>query len=352
MSDGRARDMAIYHGAHTGRDTGDGINVLNLPRPYKKFDQDVVVDALLRGDVASIRAKQGVSVSTAVSAALRGVLTAGPGRKLVIGDYSSVEPCFYFTLVGQWDAVEILRRRESLYLDFGRSVYGRLLSKTEDLRDYTTCKETVLGCSYGLGKARFNSYLALKGVTLPITETDRIHDAYHKRFPKIKESWKGLEAAAKTAMRNPGTTYAFSSVSYHYDGWWLVCILPSGRPFYYPDARLVPGKYDEEIIYQGWIRIDGRNAGWGDARWWGGTGLEQCSQSSCRDIMEEDKQEIESIPGWEVLLTVYDEVAAGAPVEDVEATSRMKKIMERERRWMPGMPVLAEVFEANRYVKK
>jgi len=49
MPDGRARDLVIYHGAHTGRDTGDGINTLNLPRPYKKFDQDFVV---FRGPVS------------------------------------------------------------------------------------------------------------------------------------------------------------------------------------------------------------------------------------------------------------------------------------------------------------
>lgn len=352
MSDGRARDMVIYHGAHTGRVTGDGINVLNLPRPYKKFNQDEVVAHLFRADAEGLRKTQGVSVSTAVSAALRGVITAGLGRKLIIGDYKSIEPCFYFTLCQQWDAVEILRRGESLYIDFGQHVYGRTLDKVRDLREYTTVKETVLGCSYGLGKTRFNSYLANKGVILPSEETDRIHDGYHRRFNKIKEGWRGLETAAKAAIRNLGTFYDYNGVSYVSDGWWLVCVLPSGRSFYYPNARLRPGKYDDEIVYEGWLRIDGRPAGWGDARWWGGTGLEQVSQSTCRDVMEEDKQVIEAQSGWEGYLDVYDELVAGAPIEDRDAVPRMKAIMERDRPWMPGMPVLAEVFEAGRYQKR
>lgn len=352
MSDHRTRDATVYHGAHTGRTTGDGINLLNLPRPYKKFDQAKVVEMVMRGDVAGLRREQGVSATTAVSAALRGVVSPGPGRKLVVGDYKSIEPCFYFTLCRQWDAVDILARGESLYIDFGQHVYGRRLDKTADLRDYTTVKETVLGCSYGLGKARFNSYLASRGVVLPVDETDRIHVAYHARFPGVRQAWNGLGAASIAAMRNPGATYDYNGVSYATDGWWLVCVLPTGRSLYYPNARLQPGRYSEEIVYEGWVRIDGRPAGWGDVRTWGGMQLENVTQAACRDIMEEDQQVVEAVPGWEMLLTVYDELVSAAPVEYPDAAGSLKRIMERPRDWMPGMPVLADVHEMMRYEKR
>jgi hypothetical protein len=632
MSDGRSRDNVIYHGAHTGRNTGDGINVLNLPRPYKKFDQARVIECVRRGDLRILQHEQGVSASTAVSAALRGVVWPGPGRKLVVGDYSSVEPCFSFTLAEQWDAVEILRRRQSLYIDFGRTIYGRELDKKADLREYTICKETILGCfgpetkvltklgpksitditsedqlwdgvewvkskgamtrglrsvmsvvglsvtpdhlvlcgtrwvpafmlgksivkkcalatgsenwsspaygsaretallgfmlnatagqmntrstrgtftqgvqrlvqsvlskrasilgnvtramqkyapttnyekcclieyppfssdatiptteitnttagaelksvknfkidecfsrilsrcrvtttvrsnliektitkamngvicglllaekiwptdatplccseklmtydvayagprnryavvsdagllivhncGYGMGKLKFHNNLVNKGVAVSEDESGVAHSAYRQRFVGISSAWKGLEGAAKAAIREPGAWFQFNSVHYVFDGYWLVCTLPSGRPFYYPNACLQPGKYDDEIVYEGWMRIDGRPAGWGDVRTWGGSLLENVTQAACRDILEEDQLVVEQQPGWEVILTVYDEIVASVPVEDTNAVATMKAIMERPRPWMPHMPVLAEVFEADRYVK-
>lgn len=351
MSDGRARDNAIYFGAHTGRLTGDGINTLNLPRPYKRFDQGKVIDLIRRGDLDGLRREQGVSASTGVSAALRGVITAGPGRKLVVGDYNSVEPCFYFTLAQQWDAVEILRQRKSLYIEFGLSVYNRVLDKKADLREYTVCKETVLGCGYALGETSFYHYLTNKGVEIEENEASRIHAAYRKRFPKVKDSWRGLKDAAVAAIRRPGEVYDFNGVQYSSDGWWLVCTLPSGRPFYYPNARLAPGKYGDEVVYEGWRRIDGRPAGWGDVRTHGGLQLENVTQATCRDIKDEDELIVEAQPGWEVLMTVYDEIVAGAPVEDAGATERLRSIMERPREWLPMMPVMAETSEADRYVK-
>jgi DNA polymerase len=355
MSDGRARDLVIYHGAHTGRDTGDGINTLNLPRPYKGFDQDFVLDCLRRRDYASLRAGQKVSVSTAVSAALRGVIHAGRDRKLVVGDYASVEPAFYFTIAGDRAAVDVLARGESLYIEFGRSAYGRELDKKKDLIEYTIAKNTVLGCGYGMGLAKFIVYLARAGVTIPDDQAERIHRAYRTRFALLCDPrtglWTGLGEAAKSAVRYPGAMYECAGIRFVSDGWWLVMFLPSGRPFYYPNARLVPGKYDDEIIYEGWIRIDGRPAGWGDVRTWGGMLLENATQAACRDLMETHKQEVEAIPDWEVLMTTYDEIAAGAPQDYPDAKDVLHRIMARPPAWLPGMPVRADVFEAANYRK-
>jgi hypothetical protein len=50
-------------------------------------------------------------------------------------------------------------------------------------------------------------------------------------------------------------------------------------------------------------------------------------------------------------MTVYDEIVASVPVEDTGAAERLRAIMERPREWLPAMPVMAETFEADRYVK-
>ena len=351
MSDGRARDNAIYFGAHTGRLTGDGINTLNLPRPYKRFDQARVIDLIRRGDLDGLRREQGVSASTGVSAALRGVITAGPGRKLVVGDYRSIEPCFYFTMAQQWDAVEILRSGGDIYCEVASVIFGRKITP-EDKFERQVGKIIVLAAAYGMGLTKFSAVCdATPDIELSEEMKERAHTGYRRRFPKIPDAWKGLEAAAKAALRRPGEAYDFNGVQYLSDGWWLVCTLPSGRPFYYPNARLRPGKYDDEIVYEGWMRIDGRPAGWGDVRTWGGPLLENVTQAVCRDVMHEDELIVEAQPDWEVLMTVYDEIVAGAPVEDAGAAKRLRSIMERSREWLPMMPMMAETSEADRYVK-
>ncbi len=68
--------------------------------------------------------------------------------------------------------------------------------------------------------------------------------------------------------------------------------------------------------------------------------------------MEEDKDEIEQLPGWNVLLDVYDELVAEAPLDERDAVPRMLGIMGQSPSWFPMMPVAAEGFEAMRYRKQ
>lgn len=369
MHDGRARDLTIYHGAHTGRPTGSGINVLNLPRPFSGYRQEPVIAAIRTGDrrliettgsnLATAAARKNrptapplhVSASACVSASLRGTIIPSEGKKLVIGDYTSIEPCAEFTLARQWDVVEMLRQKKSLYIEFGKDMYGRTLDKERDLVEYTVCKATILGCGYGLGEDNFVAKLQREGVDAPEDVLRRAHRAYRERYLKIKELWGGVGEAAKSTIRNPGTTFVYNDLAYVFDGWWLACVLPNGRPLSYPNARLVDGRFGQEIVYEGWRTVDGRPAGWGDVRTYGARLVENACQAICRDVTDEDELEIQALPGWDVLLTVYDEVVAECPAEETGARDRMLAIMSRSTTWLPQMPVSASGFEATMYRK-
>jgi DNA polymerase bacteriophage-type len=353
MDDGRVRDLTIYHGAHTGRTTGSGINVLNLPRPYKGFDQDLVIDYLLRNDLVGLRREQGVSPAVAVSAALRGVIVPSAGRRFAVGDYLSIEPCCLFTLARQWDAVETLRAKKNIYIEFGKSFYGRELDKVKDVAQYTLCKGVILGAGYGLGEDNFVAKLQAEGVDLPENELRRAHASYRTRFSEVPRLWNGIGEAMKQAIRRTGTWQSYNDILFMSDGYWLVITLPSGRNLHYPNARLQPGKYGDEVVYEGWMKVDNRPAGWGDVRTWGARTVENLCQSICRDIMAEDELEVEALPGWAMAMTVYDELVAECP--DELAPGEGKRIllskMERSRPWFPMMPVIADGHEARRYSK-
>ena len=353
MDDGRTRDTTIYHGAHTGRTTGSGINVLNLPRPYKGFEQDFVVDCLLNDKLDELRREQKVSPAVAVSAALRGVVVPSQGKRFAIGDYASVEPCCLFTIARQWDAVEVLRNKGNLYIEFGKSFYGRTLDKAKDVADYTLMKGVILGAGYGLGADNFVIKLQGEGVDLPEAQIRRAHSAYRERFPEVPRLWNGIGEAMKQAIRYPGRTFSYNDIPFFCDGYWLICTLPSGRALHYPNALLQPGKFSDEVVYEGWMRIDGRPAGWGDVRTFGARAVENIAQSICRDVMAEDELEVEALPGWNMTMTVYDELVAEFPdtLAPGEGIKTLLGIMGRPPHWLPQMPVRAEGFEALRYRK-
>lgn len=346
QEDGFARDYAIFHGAHTGRQTGAKVNPLNLPRPYRDYDQDKVVAAIRSRDLMQME-RLGVLPSVAVSASLRGIIVAPEGKTFVIVDYSSIEPCVSFTLAGQWDAVDILRNHGNLYVEMGKTVFGRTISKKDDLREYTICKIIILALGYGMYPAKF--YMQLQAAGIDCTDHDAVgwRNAYLARFPMIPKLWAGLEEAAKTAIRNPHQRCSYGSIGYVFDGYWLACFMPNGNPMYYPNARLLPGKYGDDLTYEG--RSPG--GGWGDVRTWGGSTCENCAQKIGREVLVEDKLEVEQRYGWHVPLDVYDEIVAECDENEVEPLEKMYAVTRRQREWLPQMPVWSEGFVAKRYRK-
>jgi DNA polymerase bacteriophage-type len=66
--------------------------------------------------------------------------------------------------------------------------------------------------------------------------------------------------------------------------------LPSGRRLAYPDARLVPGKFEgsRELVYR-----DNARGGWTDYAAWYGTLVENVVQATARDLLAAAMQRLE-----------------------------------------------------------
>lgn len=330
-----------------------GVNVLNLPKPYKDFDQNFVIDCLLNHKLAELRSAQKVQPAVAASAALRGVIIPSEGKRFAIGDYSSVEPCCLFTIARQWNAVEALRAKKNIYIEFGKQLYGRTIDKHNEVKDYTLCKGVILGAGYGLGADNFVVKLQAEGASATEAEIRRAHGAYREIYSQVPKLWNGIGEAMKEAIRYPGRWFAYNDIPWFCDGYWLTVTLPGGRALHYPNARLQPGKFSDEVVYEGWMRVDGRPVGWGDVRTWGARAVENLCQAICRDVMAEDELEVEALPGWQMVMTIYDELVAEFPASlpDGDGIKAMLGIMNNSPLWLPAMPVRAEGFEAARYRK-
>ena len=348
-SDWYARDYAIYHGAHTGRQTGAKVNPLNLPKPWQGYDPEAIVPLVKTRDRTAVEAATGRSASAVVSATLRGVIIPPEGKKFAIADYASIEPCVLFALAGQWDAVQVLDARKSIYCEVGPTIYGRPVEKGNGTgSDYKLCKAVVLGCGYGLGLDNFTLKVESEGIDADKAMIERAWRGYRARFAQVPKLWTGVQEAAKAAIKHPHHEASYSAVKFVYDGAWLTMILPSGRPVYYVNARLAPGKFSDEIVYEG-RRRDGT---WGDVRTYGAALVENICQSVSRDITMEDKLDLESMFGWRIPLDVYDEIVAEVDIGEADAVHRMESVMSRRRAWAPYIPIRAEGFEAMRYGKE
>lgn len=141
--DGRVRGGLLYHGASTGRWSGAGPQPHNFPKgqpdgPGK--DQEGLWGNLLAGKTALYP-----DVLEALSEALRGAITASPGKQLYVADFSSIEACVLLWLADDQDALSILRSGADLYLEMASEIYGRNITKA-DKAERQLGKVAVLGC--------------------------------------------------------------------------------------------------------------------------------------------------------------------------------------------------------------
>jgi DNA polymerase len=162
-ADGRIRDNLVYDGAaRTGRWSGKGAQLQNLPRPpasMKSADIDLALKFIgaewpLREIEMLFRAHgHGLDI---ITACLRPMLIAAPGHDLIAADYNAIEARGTAWLAGADRMLGIFSRGEDPYLDMASQIYQRPpenLGKTSPERQLG--KTAILGLGYQMGAKRF-----------------------------------------------------------------------------------------------------------------------------------------------------------------------------------------------------
>jgi DNA polymerase bacteriophage-type len=177
-SDGRVRGTVQYHGAQPGRWAGRGIqlhNVIragittqeggweNVAKAFAELDDNELLE-LIYGNPIDV-----------VSRMLRGIVIARPGHKLIFGDYSNVEARGCVWSAGQQDQIDLFASGGKIYEEMGATIYGLSVDEVEHGHKTKTNpmprfvgKESVLGCGYGMGSAKFKAAIKKKSrIILP-----------------------------------------------------------------------------------------------------------------------------------------------------------------------------------------
>ncbi len=155
--------------------------------------------------------------------------------------------------------------------------------------------------------------------------------------------WQELNDGARGAIANPGREFKMRKITAIRQENWLRLILPSGRSLSYPSPRL-DGK---GLSYMG---VDQYTKKWQRIKSRGAKLLENACQAIGRDVLFGGMTAAEA-NGYEVILTVHDEIVAEAPDAPEYNADMLSALMSRELPWTKGLPLAAAGFEAYRYRK-
>lgn len=419
--DGRVRGLLAYHGAGPGRWAGRLLQPQNFPRLDHEKDGEAI--ACLHGVLEGNDTRDAYEVLTMLygqsaplrllSRALRSMVRAPNGKKLVGGDFSNIEgrknawfadeewklQAFrdYDAIIGVDKRGKPIRRGPDLYkLAYAKSFGVSVDIVQDNQRQIGKVQELALGYQGGIGAyidmgdtygvnpydiskpvqdatsgktwdntaARYAS--AKNKFNLQEREWTALQvlvDGFRAANQKIVQSWWDYQDAAIEAVASPGSIVgcAGGRVRYYSDGRCLWCVLPSGRMICYASPQLEQSMVEYVDKYTGETKerlkrsvsfwgVDSETKRWCKKYLYGGLQCENIVQGSSRDVMVDRMFAIEAA-GYPIILTVHDELLSEVPDSQNYSARHYEEIMSVLPPYCAGLPLAVKAWEDERYIK-
>jgi DNA polymerase len=340
-ADGRVRGNLMYHGASTGRWSGAGVQLQNLPR-------DTVKDWNWSRDHLHPVSKETLGQ---LSRMIRGTICAAPNHRLVWADYAAIEARGVAWLAGQKNLVNQFAHNGKVYEEMASMIFDVPVNEIgKDSKERFLGKTVILGCGYSMGAQKFRQSCAAMGTDISEELAQKAVSTYREHYSKIPLLWNRLNDAATSAVQNPRLEMQYQGVSFFSDGDWLLIRLPSDRKLFYRSPRIVSfaGPFGARPAIE-YMAVNSMTKKWGPERTFGGKLTENIVQGICRDLIADAMLALEAA-NYRVIASVHDEVICELP-DGFGTQEEMKKIMCRVPDWAIGFPISAEAKEGFRYGK-
>ena len=334
--DGRVRYSYRFHGCHTGRWSGEGVQMQNLPRTPSKWGEDEVN--------------------------VRACFQAPEGEKFVVADFAAIEVVMLARLTRCEPLLSVLARGEDPYVDFASSWFGvPYRDVTKEQRQLA--KPAVLGCGYGLGGGELVAECCRKptcvcgkhkdvvkgglwgyGESAGMTR-EQAHDAvraYRAKYWHVTDFWSRVEAAAVEAAVT-GTARQHFGIMFDAIPQKLLWVeLPSGRRLHYPNPLVSANGYGTELSYA--------RKGLYRRKLYGAKLTENLVQAVSRDVLAEGMVRADA-DGLTITGHTHDELICLEPADSSDALDRLIAAMTAPVSWAPGLKLKAEGYEGAVYKK-
>jgi DNA polymerase len=353
-----ARGALVWHGAHTGRWAGRIFQPQNLPRIPKDIDVITVLADLLkpggptRGETIPGMEKCKPSVNRSVKAriacCLRAVIKATRGRHLIVVDFSQIESRVLCWLADQRDKLDAYQRRSDVY---------EITAATLGSKDRNLGKLMTLAAGFGGGAKMLLAKAPSYEVMLTEYDAQRYIEEWRADNAQIVDFWHALYRTVRDVVEGPaGTSRPLGNahpqsaivISHEFDDT-LRIRLPSGRSLIYHQPRIVQSEmYDWafDLVYQ-----QAGPGDWIEKRSWYGLLTENVVQAIAYDLMIDAMLRMDAA-GIQLIGTVHDEAIALIDEPQAEAIlQQMRSIMRTPPDWARDLPLAAEGYHNDRYVK-
>jgi len=351
----------------TGRWSGRGVQLQNLPRPAKAVE-DYLLDLrelILARDNDTIDLLYG-DVMTCLASSIRSAIKAAPGSKFTVADLASIESRVVAWLTNCRGLLEVFEKGQDAYKAFGVHFLGKPYEEITKA-ERNLCKPACLGGSYRLGggtevgeypdtkKTGLWAYSEAMGVKMTKQQAHDSVFVFRSTYPEIVQAWYDLENAAMTAIRTKQPQKC-GRVQFDIVAPFLRVMMPSGRGLYYLRPRVeklkvkLPGGDVMEkwqVTYEGTVPLTKQ---WGRVQTQGGKWIENLVQALARDVLAYGMLEARK-EGFATCLTIHDELICEQPEDDVLDHEKLEQCMSVVPPWARGLPLGADGWDGEVYRK-
>lgn len=352
------------------------LQIHNLVKPTREVEKnfDLAISLLKSADYEGIKKNFSSPIDVACSA-LRPLLRASPGNRLVIADLSAIE-----SRVGGWVAecpgiMQMFEQGLDPYISFAVQMnpgktYQELWDayKAGDKQTRTENKPPVLGCSFGLGpgeitqdeegnvvKTGLIGYAAAMDVDLPLEFAIKAVEVFRRTYKEIPETWYALDKAYAQCVEHDSIV-TIGPITMQIKGRTLELMLPSGRAIHYidPGVNWVDAvskkgkKYRKaELTCQG---QDQKTHQWQIINTRGAKIFENIVQGIARDILAVGLLRAKE-RGAHIIGHVHDEIILDEEINSGFEVEDLVSCMCEPIDWAPGLLLGAEGFVSEFYRK-
>jgi DNA polymerase len=406
--DSRARGLLRFHGANTGRWSGQLLQPQNFTRGSGLVTEeahDFAIEVIRQRDPFMLDLCWGEPL-TVISDCLRGIMTAGPGKQLMAGDYKNIEARITAWLSFNDGKLGQFARQDAhpgdphheVYTISAAEIYHCAVEAIDKAkRQVGKTAELALGFGggvdalIGMGRNyRVDLAPALPGLLDAATpeERDKVHEAYaltletgNMKAGLSRDAWLAAKFIVRAWRRANKPTvdmwdqfhraawHAFDGepseqcragrVSFRLDRGFLWLTLPSGRSLAYPtpavENRLVPWS-DKRLPVQDQEHKDMLTvlyflpSGHKDRYpFYPGLTFQHAVQAIARDVLAHGMANAERA-GFPIVMSIHDEAIAEVDVNRDDLDTFLDAMVDMPE-WADDLPILADGWAGFRYRK-
>ena len=363
--DSRVRGCFAYHGASTGRFAARAIQPQNMPRDsFKPKDYELALAIYRAAGKEGLQAMYDLP-SFVASRSVRGTIMAPDGYVFICSDFSSIESMAISQQAGEEWVLDVFRRGEDVYIHNASRFLKKPYEAITKAERQKPGKVSELSCIYQGSVGAVRRFDAMPGI--PDQQIlDEIVNPWRDEHPMIKAYWRGLEDAAKEAIRNPGKVFTFRDTAFASDRVFLRMRLASGRCIHYFQPTVEEhfirkagrpedhpedctcsecGWFGENVAYWGMKQVDGKTTTqFTKVFVHGGKFANNNTQGLCRDVMCEGSLRVERELPIQIFMTVHDEPVGIMKESDVRADTLQifEQCLSVVPSYMEGLPLSAK----------